>query len=48
MPTEEELEQRVNDQIDRDTVRDAILANDIKAVRESIKRLNNMKGSTER
>lgn len=41
MPTEEELEQHITDQIDRERVKEAILSLEIKQLRET---LDKMKG----
>lgn len=40
MPTEEELEQRVNEQIDRERVKAAILSLEISQLRETLDKLN--------
>lgn len=39
MPDEEELEQRVNDMIDRERVKEAILALEIKQMRKTLDKL---------
>ena len=40
MPDEEELEQRVNEQIDRERVKAAILSLEISQLRETLEKLN--------
>lgn len=44
MPTEEELEQRINDHIDRERVRDAILALEIETLKKAVEKVENISG----
>ena len=44
MPTEEELEQLTNAQIERERVREAILKLEIEQLKEAVKRIENVSG----
>ena len=44
MPTEEELEQRVNEQIDRERVKAAILSLEMNQLRKSLDKLDERMG----
>lgn len=44
MPTEEELEQRINDQIDRERVKAAILSLEMSQLRKSLDKLDERMG----
>ena len=44
MPTEEELEQRINEQIDRESVKDAILALEIETLKKAVEKVENISG----
>ena len=40
MPTEQELEERITEEIDRERVKEAILSLEIKQLRETVDKLN--------
>ena len=44
MPTEEELEQRINEQIDRERVRTAILKLEIENLKKAVEKVENVSG----
>lgn len=44
MPTEEELEQRVTEQIDRERTQDAILALEIETIKKAVRKVENISG----
>ena len=44
MPTEEELEERVTEQIDRERVREKILALEIEMLKKAVERIENVSG----
>ena len=44
MPTEEELEQRINEQIDRERVRTAILKLEIENLKKAVEQVENVSG----
>lgn len=44
MPTEEELEQRVTDQIDQERTQDAILALEIETIKKAVRKVENISG----
>lgn len=44
MPTEEELEQRINDHIDRERVKDTILALEIETLKKAVEKVENISG----
>jgi len=44
MPTEEELEQRVTEQIDRERTQDAILAIEIESLQKAVRNVENISG----
>ena len=44
MPTEEELEQRVNEHIDREGAKNAILALEIETLKKAVEKVENISG----
>lgn len=44
MPTEEELEQRVTDQIDQERTQEAILALEIETIKKAVRKVENISG----
>ena len=44
MPTEEELEERITEQIDRESVRNAILALEIENLKKAVEQIENVSG----
>ena len=44
MPTEEELEQRVNDHIDSERIKDAVLKLEIETLRKGLDKVENVSG----
>ena len=44
MPTEMELEERITDQIDRERVRDQILALEIQTLKKAVENVENVSG----
>lgn len=44
MPTEEELEQHITDQIDRERVKDKILALEIQSLKKAVEQVENVSG----
>lgn len=44
MPTEEELEQRVTEQIDQERIQDAILKLEIETLRKAVDKVENISG----
>jgi hypothetical protein len=44
MPTEEELEQRINDQIDRERIKEAILKLEIETLKKAVEQIENVSG----
>lgn len=44
MPTEEELEQRVTEQIDRERKQDAILTLEIETIKKAVRKVENISG----
>lgn len=44
MITEEELEQRINDQIDRERVKNAILDLEIETLKKAVEKVENISG----
>lgn len=44
MMTEQELEERITDQIDRERVRDKILALEIESLKKAVERIENISG----
>lgn len=44
MPDEEELEQRINDQIDRERIKEAILTLEIENLKKAVEQIENVSG----
>ena len=44
MPTEEELEQRINEHIDRESLQNAILGIELETLRKGIDKIENVSG----
>lgn len=44
MPDEEELEQRINDQIDRERIKEAILKLEIENLKKAVEQVENISG----